>query len=74
MVDNETIESKVEDAKEKIDEKINANKEKGKNFADNVINDLYKSVDELKENIKSVQKAVDEKYFIQTSNCSKLRY
>lgn len=62
MVDNETIESKVEDAKEKIDEKINANKEKGKNFADNVINDLYKSVDELKENIKSVQKAVDEKY------------
>ena len=69
MVDNKTIKSKVEDAKEKYEEtketrkeKYEETKEKSKNFADNVMNDLYKSIDEIKENIKTVQKAADEKY------------
>ena len=69
MVDNKTIKSKVEDAKKKYEEtketrkeKYEETKEKSKNFADNVMNDLYKSIDEIKENIKTVQKAADEKY------------
>ena len=76
MVDPETIETKISDKKEEFDEKIDEGKdkfeekkekykekkEKGKNIADNVINDLYKSIDDFKENIKNMQKAADQRY------------
>ena len=80
MADNETIETKISDKKEKIDEKIDqgknkydekkdeqkekfeARKEKGKNIADNVVNDFSNTVDEIKEGIKNLQKAEDQKY------------
>ncbi len=54
----DTFDDKKEEAKEKFDEK----KEKGKNLADNVINDLYKSIDDFKENIKNMQKNADQRY------------
>lgn len=69
MVDSETIEEKISDKKEQFDEKFEEGKEKfddkkekSKNIADNVINDLYKSIDDFKENIKNMQKAADQKY------------
>ena len=59
----------VEDEKTKFDEKFDETKEKfeekkekSKNFADNFINDLYKSIDEFKENVKNMQKTADQKY------------
>ncbi|MBQ8017324.1 MAG: Hsp20/alpha crystallin family protein [Methanobrevibacter sp.] len=65
----EKLDEKVEEVKEKFDEKkeeqkekFEERKEKGKNIADNVINDLYKSIDEFKENIKNMQKTADQKY------------
>jgi len=65
----EEFEEKFEETKDKFDEqkestkeKIEDRKEKTKNVADNVINDLYKSIDDFKENIKNVQKAADQKY------------
>ncbi len=65
----EKLDEKVEEGKEKFDEKkeeqkekFEERKEKGKNIADNVINDLYKSIDEFKENIKNMQKTADQKY------------
>ena len=69
MVDSETIESKISDKREKFDEKkeetkekYEETKEKGKNIADNVISDLYTSIDEFKEYIKNMQKTADKKY------------
>ena len=73
MVDSETIEEKISDKKEEFDEKFEEKKEetkekyeekkeKSKNIADNVINDLYKSIDDFKENIKKMQKTADQKY------------
>ena len=54
----ETFEDKKEEAKEKFEE----TKEKGKNIADNVISDLYKSIDDFKESLKNMQKTADQKY------------
>ena len=69
MVDSETIESKISDKKDEFNdkkeetkEKYEETKEKGKNIADNVINDLYASIDEFKEYIKNMQKNADKKY------------
>lgn len=69
MVDSETIDEKISDKKEKFDEKVEEGKEKfddkkekGKNIADNVINDLYTSIDEFKEYIKNMQKNADKRY------------
>ena len=70
MVDSETIESKISDKKEEFDEQeeeINENyeeetQEKRKNIADNVINDVYASIEEFKEYIKNMQKNADRKY------------
>ncbi len=76
MVDSETIETKISDKKEEFDEKIaeeqeifdeaketfEDKKEKTKNIADNVISDLYKTIDEVKDNIKNMQKAADQRY------------
>ena len=52
------FDEKFDETKEKFEEK----KEKGKNIADNVINDLYTSIDEFKEYIKNMQKSADQKY------------
>ena len=78
MVDSETIETKISDKKEEIDENIEEEtfnekeeeikekyeekKEKGKNIADNVINDLNKTIEEIKDNIRNMQKTADQKY------------
>ena len=76
MVDSETIDTEFTETKEKFDEKkektkekinetkekFDETKEKGKNIADNVINDLYKSLDEFKDSIKSMQKTADQRY------------
>ena len=76
MVDSETIdaqftekeeidEEEIEEEKDKFDEtkvKYEETKEKGKNIADNVLNDLYKSIDEFRDSIKNMQKNADQKY------------
>ena len=65
----EEFEEKPDEEKSKFDEKmdehkekIEETKEKGKNIADNVINDLYKSIDEFRDSIKNMQKTADQKY------------
>lgn len=77
MVDSETIETEISDKKEEFEEEIGDEtfddeddlknkyedkKEKGKNIADNVLNDLYASIDDFKDYIKNVQKNADQKY------------
>ena len=77
MVDSETIDAKFTEKEEEIEddnigedkdkfgdtkEKYEETKEKGKNIADNVINDLYKSIDEFRDSIKNMQKNADQKY------------
>ena len=62
---DEKIDDATEEFKDKKDErkeKFEQRKEKNKKIADNVINDLYKSIDEFKENIKNMQKAADQRY------------
>ena len=54
--------NKFEDKKEEFGEKFEETKEKGKNIADNVINDLYRSIDEFKDSLKNMQKTADQKY------------
>ncbi len=60
IIDDEKIsfDEKINEQREKFDEK----REKGKNIADNVIADLYKSIDEFKESIRNMQKNADQKY------------
>ena len=58
----EQTENKFDDKKEEFEEKIEDKKEKGKNIADNVLNDLSKSIDEFKESLKSMQKNADQRY------------
>ncbi|WP_407375307.1 Hsp20 family protein [Methanobrevibacter sp.] len=65
----EEFDEKVEDAKEAFDsakdeakETFEDKKEKSKNIADNVINDLSKTIDDFKESLKSMQKNADQKY------------
>jgi HSP20 family protein len=54
---SEKFESKINENKEKINEKM----EQGKSFADQVANDLGKGMDDLILNMKSVQKIIDDK-------------
>ena len=54
--------SKFDEKMDEHKEKIEETKEKGKNIADNVINDLYKSIDEFRDSIKNMQKTADQKY------------
>ena len=63
-IDQEETEEfdETNDKKDEFTEKFEETKEKGKNIADNVLSDLYKSIDEFKESIKSMQKAADQKY------------
>ena len=65
----EEFDEKIEEKKEKFDDKkdemkdkYEEKKEKGKNIADNMIADLYTSIDEFKEYIKNMQKTADQKY------------
>ena len=65
----EKVDGKIDDAKEKFDEKKDEQKdkyaetkEKGKTLADNVVSDLSKTIEEIKENLKNMQKAADQKY------------
>ena len=72
----EKIDEKIEEGKEKVDEKrekfeskkderkekYEERKEKGKAIADNVINELYKNIDEFKDGLKNLQKTADQKY------------
>ena len=65
----EEFDEKIEDKKEKFDDtkdemkdKYEEKKEKGKAIADNMIADLYTSIDEFKEYIKNMQKTADQKY------------
>ncbi len=53
-----TFEDKRDEAREKFEE----TKEKGKNIADNVINELNRTIDEFKDNLKNMQKNADQKY------------
>ena len=61
-VEDETIEDETFDDADDFKNKYEEKKEKGKNIADNVINDLYTSIDEFKEYIKSMQKSADQRY------------
>ena len=64
----EEFEEQIDEEQEEFDEKddlknkYEEKKEKGKTIADNVINDLYTSIDEFKEYIKNMQKNADKKY------------
>lgn len=59
-IDEETnsFDDKINEQREKFDEK----REKGKNIADNVINDLNKTIEEFRESIRNMQKNADQKY------------
>ena len=57
-IEDEQIDEETEETEETFEDK----KEKGKNIADNVIADLSKTIDEFKENLKSMQKNADQKY------------
>ena len=65
----EEFDEKIDEKKEKFDEKkeerkekFEERKEKGKNIADNVINDLSNTIDEIRENLRNMQKNADQKY------------
>jgi len=65
----EEFDEKVEEEKVKFDEKkeetwekYEETKEKGKNIADNVISDLSRTIEEIKDNLRNMQKNADQKY------------
>ena len=65
----EEFDEKVDETKDKFDEmkgetweKYEEKKEKSKNIADNMINDLGKTIDEIKDSLKNMQKNADQKY------------
>ncbi|WP_407381294.1 Hsp20/alpha crystallin family protein [Methanobrevibacter sp.] len=64
----EKFQEKKEKAEEKVDEKINEKKdkyeerkEKGKVYSEKFVTDLNTTIDELKENLKNMQKYADDK-------------
>ena len=59
-VEDEKVE--FDDEKDELKDKFEETKEKGKTIADNVANDLAKTIEEFKENIKSMQKVADQKF------------
>ena len=77
-IDDEKIEKENDDSNENntIDDEETENtdkksarrakyeerREKNKAVADNIMNELYQSIDEFKENIKNMQKTADQKY------------
>ena len=58
----EETETTFEDRKDEAKEKFEETKEKGKNIADNVINELNRTIDELRDSLKNMQKNADQKY------------
>ena len=58
----EETETTFEDRKDEAKEKFEETKEKGKNIAYNEINELNRTIDELKDNLKNMQKSADQKY------------
>ena len=58
----EETEATFEDKKDEAKEKFEETKEKGKNIADNVINELNRTIDELRDSLKNMQKNADQKY------------
>lgn len=56
--EEETSETKFGETREKFDE----TKEKGKNIADNFLNELNMTIEELKEGLRNMQKNADQKY------------
>jgi HSP20 family protein len=68
MVEKDTIEENINEGKEKfneqkekVNEKVDETKEKTKVYGDKFANDLNKTVEELKESFRSMQKLADEK-------------
>lgn len=77
MVEKDVLEEKMNERKEKFDEqdekaeetadenestdKFEETKEKGKMYSEKFVTDLNNTIDELKENLKNVQKYADEK-------------
>ncbi|MBR3139787.1 MAG: Hsp20/alpha crystallin family protein, partial [Methanobrevibacter sp.] len=51
-----------DEKKDEKKDKYTETKEKGKTLADNVVNDLSNTIEEIKENLKNMQKAADQKY------------
>ena len=65
MVDSETIETKFSEKKEEFEESEDNEKkfdEKKERKTSNVANDFSKTIDEIKESLKSMQKAADQKF------------
>lgn len=60
--ENNDEEVNFDDKKDEYKEKFDETREKGKTIADNVLTDLYKSIDEFRESIKNMQKSADQKY------------
>ena len=58
----EVFEEEATESSDDIKDKFEETKEKGKTIADNVLNDFYKSIDEIKDSIKNMQKTADQKY------------
>ncbi len=65
----EEFDEKVEEAKDMFEEKkeerkerYEERKEQSKNIADNMINDLGKTIDEIKDSLRNMQKSADQKY------------
>lgn len=58
MEEKDTIESKIDDGKEKVNEKVN----QGRIIADKVVEDLSKGMDEFVLNLKTLQKIADGKF------------
>lgn len=68
MVEKDTIEENINEGKEKfneqkekVNEKVNETKEKTQDYGDKFANDFNKTVEELKEGFRSMQKLADEK-------------
>lgn len=58
----EESEEKFDDSQEDCEETFDDTIEKGKNIADNVMNELNRTIDELKDNFRNMQKNADQKY------------
>ena len=52
---------KFEEKKEKAEEKFDEKKEKSKVYSEKFVSDLNNTIDELKENLKNMQKYADDK-------------
>ena len=58
----EKVDETFDDSQDNCEETIDDTIEKGKNIADNVMNELNRTIDELRENFRNMQKNADQKY------------